>query len=568
VADLKHRFDEEMRHLLVAGREFARESPALAQTLSIDDVARRHPYLERLFESYAFLLSRTRTDLEDADDETAGEIQDLVTHGLEIPLPSVAMVEFLPTPETSGTAERVPEGAEVRAWSSGHPSQIRFSVTGNCPIHHLRMDSARLSAGSDGQASLEFVLAPVVQVGNPQWPNELEIFLGKDPLVAWTLRHFLLRRVRSVEVAGGAAPAVFAASRSASYSTSTTPAGEPLLDLRDFLCADDRFRFVRLVGLDRSVPAGATSARIQVRFQGILPRDLEPLVDKNCLILNCVSATNSNLQDFEPLPVDPTRAAYPLLPRDDPEKEVLDLAAIGGASQSDPTRTHVYLRSWEMRHEGMDVRENGSIQLRRRTNRSGGARISFGISHPDPGFFFPDEFLTGHVRCCDGDVPSEIVRPHDICDPGPGIPSGLGLAGITRPTQVFRPPMGAGFRWGILSHFQRSFQDLLDPESLKEILGALLWDPRGLHRPLVDGIRQVGSHPGHVLADGIPRPTWEIRIRWEGPDVRADSWEHLGRLDAFASLLLGLYRSRTPPGVDSWLSFGIEPAGAVLEHGR
>lgn len=568
MADLKHRFDEEMRHLLGAGREFARENPALAQTLSIDDVARRHPYLERLFESFAFLLSRARTDMEDADDETAGEILDLVAHGLEIPLPSVAMVEFLPSAETLGTAERVIRGAEVRAWPAGHSSQVRSTIAGDCRIHHLRMDSARLSAGSAGQASLEFVVAPVVQVGAAQWPGELEIFLGKDPVIAWTLRHFLLRRVHSVDVSGRAADLRFVASESAGYTMSGSSIAAALLDLRDFLCADERFRFVRLVGLDKAVPADAASAKILVRFQGVLPRDLESLVDKASLRINCAPAVNAHLQEFEPLVVDPCRAAYPLQPRDEQEKEVLDLASIEGASQSDPTRTHAYLRSWEARHGGMDAQESGSIHLLRRPNRSGGAIASFRMAHPDPERFFPDEFLSGSVWCCDGDIPSDKVRPQDIAEPGPGIPAGLGIAGLTRPTPVFRPPAGAGFRWCMLSHFQRSFQDLVDPDSLKEILRALLWDPRGAHRPLVDGIRQVDSFPGHVLSGGIPKASWEIRIRWEGQDVRPDSWEHLGRLDAFSARLLGLFRSRTPPGVESWLSLRVEPAGVVLEHGR
>jgi type VI protein secretion system component VasA len=216
----------------------------------------------------------------------------------------------------------------------------------------------------------------------------------------------------------------------------------------------------------------------------------------------------------------------------------------------------------------LDVQQDAAIHLRRRPNRSGGARTSFQVSHRDPNFFFPDEFLAGTVWCCDGDIPSEKIRPQDITDPGPGIPAGLGLTGITRPTPVFRPPSGPGFRWRILSHFQRSFQDLLDADSLKDLLRALLWDPRGFHRPLVDGIRHVGSIPGHVLSGGIPKPSWEIRVVWESTDVRSDSWESLGRLDAFAGLILGLYRSRTPPGVDSWLSLRVGPAGVNLEHGR
>ncbi|HXP90890.1 MAG TPA: type VI secretion system baseplate subunit TssF [Fibrobacteria bacterium] len=567
MSDLKRRFDEEMRHLLGAGREFAREHAALAQKISIDDVARRHPYLEQLFENFAFQVARARTDLEDADDDTAGELLDLVAHGLEIPLPSVAIVEFVPGAGTTGTAERILAGSEVRAWPADHPSQIRATVAGNCPVHQLRLDFAKLLGGSQGRASLEFVLASVGGAGTASWPAELEIFLGRDPLVAWTIRHFLLRRTGSVEVEGRAAAVRFQASKAAGYGTLSAPACEPLLDLRDFLCAEERFRYVRLVGLDAALPATATTARIAVRFQGVLPKDLEPLVDKNSLRLNTAPVVNAHLHEFDPLLVDPRRASYPLEARGEPGKEVLDLASMAGASQSDPTRTHAYLRSWESRHAGVRIQESGSIHLRRRPNRSGGARTSFRLSHRDPAFFFPDEFLSGNVWCCDGDVPSEKVRAQDLSDPGPGVPSGWGVAGLTRPTQVFRPPADPMFRWRMLSHFQGSFRDMLQADSLKETLRALLWDTRGLRRGLVDGIRQVESVPGHVLVDGIPNPVWEIRILWEDSEVKPDSWERLGRLDAFAQLLLGLFRSRTPAGVESRVSFRVEPAGIRLEHG-
>jgi len=568
MSDLKRRFDEEMRHLLGAGREFAREHPALAQKISIDDVARRHPYLEQLFENFAFQVARARADLEDADDDTAGELLDLVAHGLEIPLPSVAIVEFIPGAGTTGTADRIVAGSEVRAWPSDHPARIRTTVAGNCPVHQLRLDSAVLLAGSQGQASLEFALATVGGAGAASWPAELEIFLGRDPLVAWTLRHFLLRKTGSVEVQGGAATANFQSSKGPGYGTLASPACKPLLDLRDFLCAEERFRYVRLVGLDAALPTSATIARIAVRFRGVLPKDLEPLVDRNSLRLNSAPVVNAHLNDFDPLLVDPRRASYPLEARGEPDKEVLDLASMGGASQSDPTRRHTYLRSWESRHEGVRFQESGSIHLRRRPNRSGGARTSFRVSHRDPAFFFPDEFLAGSVWCCDGDVLSEKVRPQDLSDPGPGVPSGWGVAGLTRPTQVFRPPADPMFRWHMLSHFQGSFQDMLDADALKRTLRALLWDTRGLRRVLVDGIRRVVSVPGHVLLAGIPVPTWEIRITWEDPEVKSDSWEQLGRLDAFAELLRGLFRSRTPPGVDPWLSLRVEPAGILLEHGK
>ena len=53
-------FDAEMRYLREAGEEFARAHPDRAAMLNLDRPGARDPYVERLFEGFAFLMGRLR----------------------------------------------------------------------------------------------------------------------------------------------------------------------------------------------------------------------------------------------------------------------------------------------------------------------------------------------------------------------------------------------------------------------------------------------------------------------------------------------------------------------------
>ncbi len=58
-------YDAEMRYLLEAGEEFARAHPEQAAMLNLDKAGARDPFVERLFEGFAFLMGRMREKLDD-----------------------------------------------------------------------------------------------------------------------------------------------------------------------------------------------------------------------------------------------------------------------------------------------------------------------------------------------------------------------------------------------------------------------------------------------------------------------------------------------------------------------
>ncbi|WP_142915314.1 type VI secretion system baseplate subunit TssF, partial [Klebsiella pneumoniae] len=94
--DLTQRYYEaEMRYLREAGKEFAQAYPDRAAMLNLDKPGARDPYVERLFEGFAFLMGRLREKLDDDLPElTEGLVSLLWPHYLRT-IPSLSVVELL-----------------------------------------------------------------------------------------------------------------------------------------------------------------------------------------------------------------------------------------------------------------------------------------------------------------------------------------------------------------------------------------------------------------------------------------------------------------------------------------
>jgi len=572
MSDLKRYYDEEMRYLLGAGREFAREHPDAAHTLSIAEVEDRDPFVERLFENFAFLSARVRQTLDSQDESMAGQLLDQAAPGLESPLAATSVVEFQPRPDTSEAGRVIPRGSEVKtSYIGGMRVPCRFRTIRDCDLQPIRIENQRATAGYDGQTGLEFQLSAIDSAGLPAWPSKLELYLSGDASVAWTLRHWLLRKIRRIEIEPSgyqetSSLALEPGGGDGSYSLEDSPSSKPLLDLRDFLCADDRFRFVVLRGLDSAVDPSTKNVKIRFVFDQPLPVVLERGIQPDLLRLNSVPVVNAYTEACQPHLLDPSRTEYPLLAADGGEQEILETDVFHGASQSDPTRKHVYQRFSSWRHSSRRAPDEGWYQVHRRPNRSGGMKTSISVGHPDDSFCFEDEYLGGDIWCCDGDQPYELVRPSDICEASKGVPSGLSIVGLSRPTQVYRPPAASDYRWKLLSHFQRSFRDLCRARNLQETLRQLSWDPRELKKPFIEKISDLSVTTGYELVSALPRPITTATLTISDDSVGFDSWDRIGQFDAFARLVFRLMEARQPQGTRLVVRLRLSSIGLELEH--
>lgn len=136
-------YDAEMRYLLEAGEEFARAHPEQAAMLNLDKAGARDPFVERLFEGFAFLMGRMREKLDDDLPElTEGVVSLLWPHYLRT-IPSMSVVEFTPDWPEMKESMTIGKGFEVLSrpidCAAGTPPQSDRSaavIHGTRPAGH------------------------------------------------------------------------------------------------------------------------------------------------------------------------------------------------------------------------------------------------------------------------------------------------------------------------------------------------------------------------------------------------------------------------------------------------
>lgn len=146
-------YDAEMRYLLEAGEEFARAHPEQAAMLNLDKAGARDPYVERLFEGFAFLMGRLREKLDDDLPElTEGLVSLLWPHYLRT-IPSMSVVEFTPDWREMKEQMRIVKGFEVNSRPIGEKgTRCRYTTTKEITLQPLSLEHVRLSTDPDGRS--------------------------------------------------------------------------------------------------------------------------------------------------------------------------------------------------------------------------------------------------------------------------------------------------------------------------------------------------------------------------------------------------------------------------------
>ncbi|SQC93467.1 Uncharacterized protein conserved in bacteria [Cedecea neteri] len=146
-------YDAEMRYLLEAGEEFARAHPDQAAMLNLDKAGARDPYVERLFEGFAFMMGRLREKLDDDLPElTEGLVSLLWPHYLRT-IPSMSVVEFAPDWLEMKEPMRIVKGFEVNSRPIGEKgTRCRYTTTREIHLQPLALKQVRLATNAEGRS--------------------------------------------------------------------------------------------------------------------------------------------------------------------------------------------------------------------------------------------------------------------------------------------------------------------------------------------------------------------------------------------------------------------------------
>lgn len=153
-------FDAEMRYLREAGKEFAEAFPDRAAQLNLDKPGAQDPYVERLFEGFAFLMGRLREKLDDDLPElTEGLVSLLWPHYLRT-IPSLSIVELVPELAQMKHSELIAQGFEVLSQPIGPQStRCRYTTTQDLALRPLALASVGRGFAPDGRSVLRLRFA-------------------------------------------------------------------------------------------------------------------------------------------------------------------------------------------------------------------------------------------------------------------------------------------------------------------------------------------------------------------------------------------------------------------------
>ena len=564
--DLHRLFRQEMRALQEEGKEFGTDFPEAARFLDPARFEDQDPYVERLVEANALLVSQIRSAAMDIGTSLDHLALEQFAPELLAPLPSVTVVRFQPTRRLVEPVE-VSSGSVVRSKQTQQASYgIPFGLIHNVLIVPILVRSAKLVSHQDGNGEFRLELGWNSIREIESWPGVLRFFLHGDLPVVWAMYHALTHRVIDcAAIRDGIAHPVqvrFQAANLPDYTTQTDFAS-PLVDARDFLCADERFRFLDLVGLDQVFARAPQSIKLVFRLKGPVPRSLERAVSAQLFQLNCGVVVNRSVEPLAGVRWDHTQSEIVVRPTGGEHREVLSVLSVQGREQSPPARSITYRRYGSHARRGTE----GMFHAWTAESQKGRRQCYLGLAQPGLDIPLVEQNLAIEAVCSDGDLPNRTLDAKSIRLSRRGVPTGVAVSGMMRPSPCYRLEGADRTRSLLLAVSNAHNLGWLDPERLKDGLRQVLWDPSESKRSMIEGIQEVSVRTGHSLYNGVAWRRMEVEIRLRDTTCTPDTWDRLGVLQAFGRVLEGFVRDQTEIGSRYLFCLKVDPAGVVMEFG-
>lgn len=537
----------ELQFLRELGDEFARAHPAAAHYLSGPS---KDPEVERMLEGFAFLSARVRQKLDDEFPEiTHGLFRLLWPHYLR-PLPSMAMLEFVPVMQALRQTQRIPRGAEVRSIDV-EGTACRFRTCADVTIHPLTLEEAAVETRPNGASRLRLGFrlhnqARAADLGM----DRLRLHFHGAPEVSRALYRHLCHDVESARVVSGSGPLDGEGVRAARLAIepggfaddeallpwpASSPPGYRLL--QEYVVLPEKFLCVDLSGL--GALAGLEPAdrfTVDIRFNRALATSLRPT--REDIRLYCAPIANLFPHDADPIRLDGSQHEYRVRPSgtEPHHHEVFSVDRVRAFAPG--TGEGAELPDF-YDFAGTDGGNDSSWFVRLRPAVVDD-RLDAWISFVDPdGQPVPleAETVSMDLTCTNRRLP-EALRAGDIKVPSDTSPAFVQFRNLSVPTPSGAPSLGADLPWRLVSHLSLNYVPLASIEALRGVLELYYShaqrDPRALraHQRRLEGLSAVRSEPVEALVDGALVRGTAITI-----EVLEDHFAGDGDLYLFATML-------------------------------
>ncbi|WP_392559021.1 type VI secretion system baseplate subunit TssF [Orbus mooreae] len=526
--DLIQRYYEaEMRYLREGGKEFAKIHPDRAGQLNLDRVGDRDPYVERLFEGFAFLMGRLRQKIDDDLPELTESLVSLLwPHYLRL-IPSLTIVELKPDYLQLSRQEAVPSGLMVQTEALGPArTHCQYRTTQDVTLRPIDITQAKLNIAADGRSIITLRLSFSELADFDQFDlSSLRLYLNADGPIASNLYYALTHQVASMHLRysnnaesrlsfnGKITPVGFGADDRLWLKPDNAFAGYQLL--LEYFSFREKFMFVDLHGLDiKSVPQHCRYIDIELVLKQSWPTDMP--FDHHNFCLHCVPAINLFDLEADPIVVNQLESEYLLRPllRQDGHIEIYSIENVEAITRNG---RYSYVPFTSFKHRGGMLRHDAPeryyhTRVRKAASGLHDTWLILGGKVWDKQENLENETLSLRVTGTNGMLPRKALRNARIdtlVSSQAYIASVKNLAALTQPCY---PPTEDRFHWRVLSHLAPNYLSLMNAEVLRGTLALYDWTDNELNRRRLEGIIDVSHRMIKRIEKGMLQRGIEIEV--------------------------------------------------------
>lgn len=565
-------YDAEMRYLLEAGEAFARAHPEQAAMLNLDKAGARDPFVERLFEGFAFLMGRMRQKLDDDLPElTEGVVSLLWPHYLRT-IPSMSVVEFTPDWQEMKEPITMAKGFEVLSRPNGEKgTRCRYTTTKAIALQPLSLERAQLTTDTDGRSviTLRFNCSSLTDWRRVNLCHIPLYFNADAPLACAMHEAFTLNVARMwLRVPGeedrrplnGYFSALgFGEDDGLWPEDGRSFRGYQLL--LEYFTFREKFMFIDLRGLETvAFPAGMAWFEIDVVLAERWEHDFR--FSEKQLRLHCVPAINLFPLESDPLTINSLQTEYLLRPMrvQDGHTEIYTVDSVISSSQQ------VYAPFSSFRHKGGMMRHDAPeyyyhTRVRRGPSGLHNTWLIVGGEAFDKHSVPEDESLSLTLTGTNGQLPRRALQSTVLDTVMKTTSASVAVRNLCAPTLPCYPPAQDRFHWRVLSHLGSSFLSLMDnAEVLRGTLALYEWTDSEMNRRRLEAILDVKHRATERFAQGH-------LLRGVQIEVTLDSHGFAGRGDIclFGEMLSRFFALYTDIYLFNRLIFILQPTGERLE---
>ncbi|MBI0095588.1 MULTISPECIES: type VI secretion system baseplate subunit TssF [Gilliamella] len=520
-------YESEMRYLREAGKEFAKIHPDRAGQLNLDRVGDRDPYVERLFEGFAFLTGRLRQKIDDDLPELTESLVSLLwPHYLRL-IPSLSIIELTPNYSTLSRLEVIPKGLQVQTEPLGPTgTKCPFRTTQPVTLQPVKINQVRLGVHQDGRSIINIRLGFGELIDFEQVDlSKLRLYLNADAPIASALHHALTHQVSAIQLRysnqpneivhfqGKITPVGFSEEDRLWLKPDNAFAGYQLL--LEYFAFREKFMFVDLHGLNiRNVPEGCEYIDIEIVLNQTWPSDMP--FNKDNIRLHCVPVINLFDMEADPIVVNQLESEYLLRPllRQDGHIEIYSVENVEAITRSG---RYSYVPFTSFKHRGGMLRHDAPERYYHTHVRKGASGLHetwlvLGGKIWDKGQSLETETLSLRVTGTNGMLPRKTLSNARIQSLSSSQNSISSVRNLCSPTLPCYPPTEDRFHWRVLSHLAPNYLSLINAEVLRGTLALYDWTENELNRRRLEGIVDVSHRMIKRIEKGMLQRGIEIEV--------------------------------------------------------